>query len=232
MTSSCGCSGLASCHCVCQKVFGSPSTAFAPLPSSPTVSSLSTRTNLSPALDACGTGAAAGATGATVGAVLLVVAVWLAQPAESNRQADRTDAPANIRFIFVFITLRFIMLRFKSVKMFYQAVAAESSAGFRLPAVELREQLAVDAAEAAVAEHHHHVAALRAFGDVCDDGIHVGQICGILAGGFQILHQLFRVQAFLWHELIQSRDFGNHHRIGVGKRRRQFALKNIPARRV
>src|SRR4030042_2865348 len=42
---SCGCVGLASCHCVCQNVLGLPSTAFAPLPSSATVSSLSTLTS-------------------------------------------------------------------------------------------------------------------------------------------------------------------------------------------
>src|SRR5215471_7528096 len=42
MVISWGCSGLASCHWVCQKVSGSPSTALAPLPSSPEVSSLST----------------------------------------------------------------------------------------------------------------------------------------------------------------------------------------------
>src|ERR1035441_9578032 len=103
MTISCGHSGLASCHCVCQNVFGSPSTAFAPLPSSPAVSSLSTLTSLSATLDA--EGAAGGAADTTSGAVLLVVAVWLAQPAERNRQTARADAPANRRFIFVFMAL-------------------------------------------------------------------------------------------------------------------------------
>src|ERR1039458_8217840 len=107
MTISCGHSGLASCHCVCQNVFGSPSTAFAPLPSSPAVSSLSTLTSLSATLDAEGAagGAAGGAADTTSGAVLLVVAVWLAQPAERNRQTARADAPANRRFIFVFMAL-------------------------------------------------------------------------------------------------------------------------------
>src|ERR1017187_9643797 len=47
MMISCGCSGFASCHCVCQNVSGLPSTAFAPLPSSPAVSSLSALMNLS-----------------------------------------------------------------------------------------------------------------------------------------------------------------------------------------
>ena len=65
----------------------------------------------------------------------------------------------------------------------------------------------MDAAEAAVAEHHHHVAALRAFGNVCDDGIHVGQICRILAGGLQILHQLFGIQSFFGGDLFEPRNF-------------------------
>src|SRR5580700_7104749 len=66
MVISCGHGGLASCHCVCQMVPVSPSTAFAPLPFSPAVSSLSTLTTLRMTF-----------TGAADAEVVVLPAVWL-----------------------------------------------------------------------------------------------------------------------------------------------------------
>ena len=90
----------------------------------------------------------------------------------------------------------------------------------------------MNSAETAVAEHHDDVAALRAFGDVRDDGVHVGQIGRVLTGSFQILHQFFRVEPFFGRDLLQPRDLRHHDRVGIGKRAGQFGLKNIPACRV
>jgi hypothetical protein len=65
-----------------------------------------------------------------------------------------------------------------------------------------------------------------------DDGVRVRQIGRVLAGGLQILHQLFGIQPLLRRELLQPRHLGNDHRVRIRKRSREFRLKNIPARRV
>ena len=93
-------------------VFGSPSTAFAPLPSSPAVSSLSTLTTLSAifagATDgvvdvagvAGGVGDVAGA-GVAAGVQQAVLSVW--QPLVSSTHTASADAPATREFNLVFI---------------------------------------------------------------------------------------------------------------------------------
>ena len=43
------------------------------------------------------------------------------------------------------------------------------------------EQFTMNAAKAAVAEDHHHIAALRIFGHVRDDGVGVRKIGGVFA---------------------------------------------------
>src|ERR1019366_7335421 len=65
MIISCGQFGVLSVYCVCQIVFVSPSTALAPLPSSPAVSSLSALTNLSLGVFTGAVGVTACVTGAT-----------------------------------------------------------------------------------------------------------------------------------------------------------------------
>src|ERR1039457_3240505 len=87
MMISCGHGGLASGHCVCQKVFASPSTAFAPLPSSPAVSSLSTLTSLSDTFTA-------GAAGAGVAGIVQQADLLDWQPLASSAHTASTDAPA------------------------------------------------------------------------------------------------------------------------------------------
>ena len=50
------------------------------------------------------------------------------------------------------------------------------------------QQLTMDTAKAAVAEDDYDLSPLRAFRDVGHDGIHVGQVGGFFALGFQVLH--------------------------------------------
>jgi hypothetical protein len=87
----------------------------------------------------------------------------------------------------------------------------------------------VDAAEAAVAEDDDDIAALNIFGDMGDDGVRVGQIGGGFAGRSELLHQLFRVEAFFGREQFQPRDLGDDDGIGIGKGGGQFVLENIAA---
>lgn len=69
-----------------------------------------------------------------------------------------------------------------------QLIATRVPEIFFSPPSQLREQFAVDAVETAVAEHADHVAALRVFRQMRDDGVRVRQIRRGFAGGFQILH--------------------------------------------
>jgi len=94
------------------------------------------------------------------------------------------------------------------------------------------QQFSVDAAEAAVAEDADDVAALDVLRDVRDDGVHVREVGGVFAGGFQIEHQLFRVEAFGGGDLLEARDGGDDHGVGIGEGGGQFILKNIAARGV
>src|SRR5665213_3003110 len=107
MTISCGQGGVLSVYCVCQKVFVSPSTALAPLPSSLAVSSLSTLTNLSAGLFAvavagvdCVAGTTAGK-GCVSGATELVCAagigdgVFEAQPNPISATIEIAGIKAN-----------------------------------------------------------------------------------------------------------------------------------------
>ena len=123
MMISCGQGGLASCHCVCQKVFGSPSTAFAPLPFSPAVSSLSALTNFSATFPAgAGVAAGAGAAAGVAGTVPLAVLLdW--QPLASSAHTTSAHAPASRESRFVFIAG---INLFCITKNFYQVKAASS----------------------------------------------------------------------------------------------------------
>jgi hypothetical protein len=86
----------------------------------------------------------------------------------------------------------------------------------------------VDAAEAAVAEHHHHVAALRVLAEVLHDGVRVRQIRRRLAGRADVACISFlRVQPLLRRQLLQPRHLGDDHRVGVGKGRGQLAWKTF-----
>ncbi len=103
---------------------------------------------------------------------------------------------------------------------------------FDLSALESLQQLAVNPAEAAVAEHHHHVAALHLLREMRYDGVGVRQIRRRLAGRADVQHQFFRIQPFFRREQFQARNLGNNHPVRVHKGLGQFRLKIIPARRV
>ncbi len=90
----------------------------------------------------------------------------------------------------------------------------------------------MDAAESAVAEDTHHVAALHVPADVLDDGVYIREVGGGFATGLDVLHQLLGVQAFLGLQLLQLGDLGDDHAVGVCERRGEFVLENIPARGV
>ena len=90
----------------------------------------------------------------------------------------------------------------------------------------------MDAAEAAVAEHTHHIAALRILPDVLDDGVHVSKVGGGFAERLDVLHQLLGVQAFLGLQLVEVGDLRDDDGVGVLEGKREFLLENIPARGV
>ena len=85
----------------------------------------------------------------------------------------------------------------------------------------------MDAVKAAVAEDDDDVPAARAFGDVVDDGVGVGQVVRFLAEHFQIFHELHGIEAVAGGELFQAGDLGEDHDTGIGKGVGQFVLEDV-----
>jgi hypothetical protein len=113
-----------------------------------------------------------------------------------------------------------------------EATRAPESFTTASPFTEPSQKFSVDAAEAAIAENDHDIAALHNFGDVRDNGICIRQIRRGFSAYTDLLHQFFRVKSFFGREQFEPRDLRNDDGICICKRRRQFILKNIPARRV
>ena len=83
-------------------------------------------------------------------------------------------------------------------------------------------------AEAAVAENADHIAALRAPGQVVHNRLDVRQVGRGLTPGLQVLNQPRGIEPLL----LETRDLGNHHRVGVAEGPHQFRLKNVAPGRI
>ena len=100
------------------------------------------------------------------------------------------------------------------------------------PRLEAIEEFLVDAIEAAVTEDHDNVAFLRERFELFDDGIRCWLVERMFTRSGDVGHDAFGIEAFVFWELVQTRDLSDEHAIGFGKGGGQVVLKNGAAGRI